>query len=146
MSKRFTKTIFSIMVLGIILYQFLPRFFGADAFSTRAYDISRRLTSPDRTKTVVLVRDYAFDLNFRLFVVDQSYDPAPKTNSFLWSSHDYNPDSRINWHEDLQWKKDSSVVAVIINGKYVFAYDFNTNEKVEDEETVKQFLALWHQP
>jgi hypothetical protein len=98
MSRRTTKIIVSILgmaIFGFIGYQVLSfvYFVKAGPFSTHAYDISRRLSSPDGTKTGLLVRDYAFDLNFKLFLVDRSYDPAPKSDSYLWVSHDYNPET-----------------------------------------------------
>lgn len=110
-------------------------------FTAKIYDVSRRMTSPNGEASVILVRDYAFDLNLRLFLVDDVGDPPP--NDFkdaLWSSHDYNPDPGMNLHEDLEWTKDSSVVAVTIDGKYVFAYDFNSHKKIEDPESIKQLF------
>ena len=151
MSKRNAKIIFSILgiaTLGYILYQLflLSYFIAAGPFSTHAYDVSRRLSSPDGTKTVLLVRDYAFDLNFKLFVVDNSYSAPPDSNSYLWLSPDYNPETNQNFHEDLEWSKDSSVIAVIIDGEYVFAHDFSLNENIEGEERIKQLLETRTNP
>ena|SRR5215207_5742945 len=110
-------------------------------FSVNAYDVSHRLTSPDGKKTALLVREFAFDLNFRLFIMDDSYDRAPSdSKEALWSSRDYNPDPSINWHEDLEWSKDSSVIAVIIEGDYVFAYDFDLKKEYKDAGEIKQLL------
>ena len=128
-------------IFGFILYLLWNfAYVVAGPFSTHAYDVSRRLTSPDGTKTVLLVRDYAYDLNFKLFLVDRSFDAAPKSDSYLWVSHDYNLETDQNFHEDLEWSKDSSVIAVIIDDQYVFAYDFRSDEKIEDQESIKQFL------
>lgn len=148
MSGRITKIIASVLglaIFGFVLYQFLLLVM-ASAFASRAYDVSRRLSSPDGTKTALLVRDYAFDLNFKLFIVDGPYDPPPKPDSYLWSSHDYNPETEQNFHEDLEWSQDSSVIAVIIDGEYVFAYDFKPDEKVEDQELIKQLLKSRNSP
>ena len=110
-------------------------------FSTKIYDVSRRMTSPDGEKSLILVRDFAFDLNFRLFIVDAAGDSAPSDfKDALWSSRDYNPDPGFNLHEDLEWSKDSSVVAVIIDGEYVFAYDFSSSEKILEKESIKRLL------
>ena len=118
-----------------------------DAFSTRAYDVSRRLTSPDGITTALLVRDYNFDLNFVLFIVNDSYHSA--SDGFrraLWASHDYNPGTFVNFHEDLEWSKDSSIIAVIINGQYSFAYDFITGKRLEDKDSIKSLLASRNKP
>jgi hypothetical protein len=145
MSKSKLKTI--LLILGIATWIFL--FFSnwlwfevaRSPFTTKGYDVSRRMTSPDGKKSMILVRDYAFDLNLRLFIVDDVGDPAPSDfKDALWSSRDYNPDPGMNLREDLEWSKDSSVIAVTIDGEYIFAYDFNSNEKFEDQESIKQLL------
>lgn len=145
MSKSKLKTI--LLILGIATWIFL--FFSnwlwfevaRSPFTTKGYDVSRRMTSPDGKKSMILVRDYAFDLNLRLFIVDDVGDPTPSDfKDALWSSRDYNPDPGMNLHEDLEWSKDSSVIAVTIDGEYIFAYDFNSNEKFEDQESIKQLL------
>ena len=149
MSNRFIKITASILgvgVLGFILLFLQIYFFKAGSFLTHAYDVSRRLSSPDGTKTVLLVRDYAFDLNFKLFVVDNSYDSAPKTKSYLWVSRDYNPETDQNFHEDLEWSEDSSVIAVIIESEYVFAYDFEMKKEYKDNGGIIQLLESHNKP
>ena len=80
-SKSKIKTI--LLTLGIVTWILL--FFSnwlwfevaRSPFTTKVYDVSRRMTSPDGKRSVLLVRDFAFDLNFRLFSVDDVGDPAP---------------------------------------------------------------------
>ena len=151
-SKSKIKTI--LLILGIVTWILL--FFSnwlwfevaRSPFTTKVYDVSRRMPSPNGKRSVLLVRDFAFDLNFRLFSVDDVGDPAPSDfKNALWSSRDYNPDPGINRHEDLEWSKDSSVIAVTIDGEYVFAYDFSLNENIEeDEERIKQLLETRTNP
>ena len=106
------------------------------------HDVSRRLQSPDGQKAALLIRNYGFDLNFQLYTFDNYFvQPPYDPNDSLWLSNDYNPDDRSkNLHEDLEWSKDSSVIAVTIDGKYVFAYDFKSNNKIEDQELIIQLL------
>jgi len=152
MWKRTFKVIF--IIFGVttwfmLLYLVVQLFWIAyGSFSTSAYDVSRRLTSPNYENTALLVRDYAFDLNFRLFIVEHGDDPAPNSliDDALWSSRDYNLDSSINWHEDLEWSKDSSVIAVIIEGKYVFAYDFDVKKEYKDNGEIRQLLESHNKP
>jgi hypothetical protein len=54
----------------------------------------------------------------------------------LWSSRDYEPTIFRNWHEDIEWSRDSSVVAVTIEGEYVFARDFTTGKSLEDPDQI----------
>jgi hypothetical protein len=145
MSKSQLKTIFLILGVATWIFLFFSNWLWFEVarspFTTKVYDVSRRMTSPDGKKSVILVRDYAFDLNLRLFIVDDVSDPAPSDfKDALWSSRDYNPDLGMNLHEDLEWSKDSSIIAVTINGEYIFAYDFNSNKKLEDQESIKQLL------
>lgn len=106
-----------------------------------ASDVARRLTAPDSSRTAVLTREFWFDMNFRLYIIDDSFsDPPCRVSEALWSSRDYNPDPRDNWHEDIEWSKDSSVIAVIINGQYMFAYDFAMAHSIEDHNDIQQLL------
>ncbi|MCP4535670.1 MAG: hypothetical protein GY832_00820 [Chloroflexi bacterium] len=103
-------------------------------------DVSRRVTAPNGSKTALLVRDFSFmDLNFRLFTVETSYAELPGVEEAIWSSCDYEPTTR-NWHEDIEWSADSLVVAVIVEDEYVFAYNFETDQPLEDPERIKTVL------
>jgi hypothetical protein len=140
------KTILLSLAIVTLIFLFFSNWIwfeiAISPFTTKIYDVSRRMTSPNGATSVILVRDYAFDLNLRLFVVDDVGDPPSSDfKDALWSSRDYNPDPGINWHEDLEWSKDSSIIAVTIDGKYVFAYDFKSDKKFEDQESIKQLLA-----
>ena len=105
------------------------------------YRYSRWVTSHDRNKMAVLVRDYFFDLNFRLFIIETSIPEIPTDiNKAIWSSRDYEPTTHRNWHEDVEWSRDSTVVAVTIEGEYVFAYDFALGRELEDAESIRELL------
>ena len=105
-------------------------------------DVSRRLKSPNGQKIALLVRDSGFELNFQLYIYDDYFiQPPYNPNASLWLSDAYNPDDKsVNLHEDLEWSADSSVIAVIIDGKYVFAYDFDFQKEYQDEGEIKQLL------
>lgn len=114
---------------------------ATEAVSINPYEYSRWITAHDQSKTAVLVRDYSLDLNFRLFIVDR-YAPQIPTDvtQALWSSRDYEPTTYRTWQEDIEWSGDSSVVAVTLEGAYVFAYDFSTGQKVEDPDNIQKLL------
>lgn len=124
-------------------------------------DVVRRVTSPDWTKTAILVRSYAsmIDLNFVLYITDNKFADVTKYNedgSFLkgsdltdgplwiqralWISIDYEPTTDKNWHEDVIWSEDGTIVAVIIEEQYVFAYDFQSRQKFENSEQIQSLL------
>lgn len=82
-------------------------------------------------------------MNFRLFILEDSNSPAPKDfKDALWSSPDYHTNTSINWHEDIEWSKDSSIVAVIIEDQYVFAYNFDLKKEYENAGEIKQLLEM----
>ena len=115
--------------------------FDRAAVYINPYEYSRWATSHDRSKIAVLVRDYFFDLNFRLFIVDASSPEIPTDiKRAIWSSRDYEPTTHRNWREDVEWSGDSTVVAVIIEGEYVFAHDFTSGEELEDPEDIRRLL------
>ena len=124
-------------------------------------DVVRRITSPDWSKTAILVRSYAslMDLNFALYITDDEFADVTRSNedaSFitdgdlpdralwiqraLWISPDYEPTTHRNWGEDVVWSKDGTVVAVTIEGQYVFAYDFQTEQRYEDPAQIRSLL------
>ena len=149
MQNKFVKwTLIAVIIFGsttwILLFKnFFDRYMidFTQPFSG-IHDVSSRLQSPDGKKVAVLIRNYGFDLNFQLYIFDNYFiQPPYDPNGSLWLSNDYNPDDRSkNLHEDLEWSKDSSVVAVIIEDEYVFAYDFNLKKEYEDAEGIKQLL------
>jgi len=130
-NKAFKWALIAILIIGSTGWVLLFRSF---------YD--RFMKSPDGQKVGLLIRNSGFDLNFRLYIFDYYFiQPPYDPNASIWLSDDYNPDDQsINLHEDLEWSKDSSVIAVKIDGEYVFAYDFKLNENTEDEERIKQLL------
>lgn len=124
------------------------------AFSTyRAFnpyrDVSRRVTSPNGQHTAVLVRDLGYpDLNFKLYIGGPSragriYVADPhllEESTLVWVSRDYEPTTLVNWHEDIFWTADSTVVAVSILGQFVVAYDIASNRTVEDPREIERLL------
>lgn len=153
-NKFFKWASIAILIIGstgwVLLFKSSYDRFMTDLMQpfTGIRDVSCRLKSPDGQKVGLLIRNSGFDLNFRLYILDNYFiQPPYDPNDSLWLSDDYNPDDQsINLHEDLEWSKDSSVVAVTIDGEYVFAYDFSLNENIEDEERIIQLLETRTNP
>ncbi len=125
----------------LLLFAYFVRDFQAALFAGPT-DVARRLTAPNGQKTALLVRDYHFDLNFRLYMVDSPRALPPSTvQEALWSSPDYNPVTDHNWYEELEWSADSSVVAVRIEQQYMFAYDFATSQEYTDSIRIRQLMT-----
>jgi hypothetical protein len=127
-------------------------------------DIARRVTSPNESKTAILVRSYAsfLDLNFALYITDDQFadiTDSEEDASFisdselaslteqaiwirraLWISQDYEPTTRKNWREDVVWSEEGTVVAVTIEERYVFAYDILSGQHYEDPEKIRNLL------
>ncbi|MBN1804741.1 MAG: hypothetical protein JW837_05780 [Sedimentisphaerales bacterium] len=98
-------------------------------------DVSRRLTSPDRSKRALLIRRQAFDLNFKVEVNGKE----------LFYSHDYVPDLTFNWNENINWSKDSSLLVLSIHEPdtsepFKWAYDFKEQKEFLDRNVIE---ALW---
>jgi hypothetical protein len=132
--------LFAYLIFDGLFVHLLPNFMnGPD-------DVARRVTAPDGSKTALLLRDFFFiDLNFHLFIVKAPYADPPDLRKALWVSQDYLPDT-INWHEDIEWSADSSVIAVIVEDQYVFAYDFELDQRLEDPEAIRRLLAVRSHP
>ncbi len=132
-------------------------------FAFGPLDVVRRITAPDGKKTAILVRSYGsfLDLNFMLYITDDEMadiidstgrasfivdsrfvnkDTAIWIKRALWISHDYEPTTNRNWHEDIVWSDDASVIAVTVEEEYVFAYDFNTEQRYEEAERILDLL------
>ncbi len=114
----------------------------------RVYDVSRRVTAPDESKTALLTRSVAFDMNYRLYIVDNEIMSAScEPDKALWISRDYNPDTRDNWHEDVEWSTDSSIIAISVEGTYVYAYDFSAEKPIDNPADIQRLLdsqRIWH--
>jgi hypothetical protein len=135
-------------------------------FTFGPLDIVRRVTAPGGKKTAILVRSYGslIDLNFALYISDDNRvdvtdgvtkasfvtdaelsnmeDAAIWVKRALWISHDYEPTTSRNWHEDIVWSDDGAVIAVIIEDQYAFAYDFYTSQSHENPENIDEVLRL----
>ena len=133
-------------------------------FTFGPLDVVRRVTAPDGKKTAILVRSYGslMDLNFALYISDDNRvdvtdsttrasfvtdtqlsnmkDAAIWIQRALWISHDYEPTTSRNWHEDIVWSEDGAVIAVILEDQYVFAYEFDTGQRLENPGNIEELL------
>ncbi len=133
-------------------------------FAFGPLDVVRRITAPDGKKTAILVRSYGsfLDLNFALYITDDEMaditdsteqasfvaddelanmkDAALWIKRALWISQDYELTTRRNWHEDIVWSDDASIIAVTLEEQFVFAYDFSTGQRYEEAEEILDLL------
>ena len=130
------RLIFAFLLLFFVWY-FATNFFSL-FFGTRL-DVSKRLMSPDYTKTATLIRQHAFDLNFIVYV--KSGGKKKK----LFFSYDYPPDPTVNWNENIEWSADSSLLVLTINEPdanepFMWAYDFKEKKELSNNQVIK---SLW---
>ena len=132
------RLIFAFLLLFFV-WEFCTDIFPSNFWGKIKLDVSRRLMSPDRTKTAILIRRHAFDLNFKVDVKSGS----KKKNLFY--SHDYFPDLTINWNENIEWSADSSLLVLTIhepdaNEPFTWAYDFKEKKELSNIQVIK---SLW---
>ena len=131
------RLIFAFLLLFFI-WEFETNIFPKMFWGDKS-DISRRIMSPDRTKTAMLIRKHAFDLNFKLEV------KSGRKKKKLFFSHDYYPDLTINWNENIEWSADSSLLVLTIhepdaNEPFMWAYDFKEKKELPNIQLIK---SLW---
>jgi hypothetical protein len=103
-------------------------------------DVSKRLESPDHTKTALLIRRKALDLNFLVRV------KGGGNTSTLYFSPDYNNDPTVDWNERIQWSNDSSLLVFSTDEIHSYsksrpwAFDFRNNVAVTDQERIFSLL------
>ncbi len=135
-----------LLLLSNFIYDIRNAYEGSLTYVS-PYKYSRWAMAHDRSKTAVLVRDYFFDLNFRLFIIDPYSGEVPDDiKKALWTSRDYEPTTYRNLREDIEWSRDSSVVAVTIEGEYAFAHDFTTGRNLEDPDQIRSLLEERNPP
>lgn len=107
-------------------------------------DVARRVTSPDWSRTALLVRSYGFldhDLNFKLSIIEHKDGRGSfGKGGEIWRTPDSDSNTRLNWHEEIEWSKDSSVIAVSLEGRYAFAYDFSASQGIKEPERIRSLL------
>ena len=118
----------------------LCSFFVSIYFQTHI-DVAKRIESPDRTKTALLIRRPSWiDLNFLIEIKDGIFSKD------LHKSKDFSPDSRVDWNEELIWSYDSSFLVMSVDNefdeeeKYMWAYDFKDNKEYTDEAKIMEIL------
>ncbi len=126
----------STFLLLFFIWEFWNRIIPRNIFGIIP-DVSRRLSSPDRSKRALLIRRHAFDLNFKVEVNGKK----------LFYSHDYFPDLTFNWNENIDWSKDSSLLVLSIhepdaNEPFKWAYDFKEQKEFLDPNVIE---ALWNE-
>jgi len=127
------RLIFAFLLLFFVwefVTDILPKSFGDKT------DISKRVVSPDRTKTAILIRKHGFDLNFIVQVKSGSKKKK------LFFSHDYYPDMTINWNENIEWSDDSSLLVLTIhepdaNEPFMWAYDFKEKKELSNIQVIE---------
>ena len=106
-------------------------------------DVAKRISSPDYTKTALLIRRNAFDLNYAVRIQEGQMGFDIKT---LHWTRDFLPNIRVNWDEELIWSYDSSILVMSVDNefdeeeKYMWAYDFKDNKEYKDEILITEIL------
>jgi len=86
----------------IVSWVLLLAYFGLNhlvPFGPIIEDVSKRIESPDHSKTALLIRRKGFDLNFVLKIADGN---RSKT---IYTSPDYNADPTMDWNEQFNGRE-----------------------------------------
>lgn len=103
-------------------------------------DVSKRLESPDHTKTALLDRRKGFDLNFLVQI------KSGWRTSTIYYSPDYNTDPTVDWNERIKWSIDSSLLVFSTDEippyfkSRSWAYDFRNNVAVTEPKRIFSLL------
>ena len=104
-------------------------------------DVAKRIESPDRTKSALLIRRHSWiDLNFYVEIKDGFFSKE------LHKSTDFSPDLKIDWNEQLMWSYDSSFLIMSVDNpydgeeKYMWAYDFKEEKEYTEEALILEVL------
>lgn len=116
-------------LLGSLINEFIP-------MGPIYTDVAKRITSPDGTKTALLIRRNAWDLNFAVKIKE-----GLKTKTLHWS-RDFEPVRKADFNEKIIWSDDSSFIVLTVddvrhnNEKYMWAYDFRDGKEYYDKDTI----------
>jgi len=104
-------------------------------------DVAKRIKSPDYSKTALLIRRNASDLNFGVKIKQKL-----RTRTLHWTP-DFVPDLTADWNEQIVWSDDSSLIILTVddvdnnNEKNMWAYDFKTNKEYYDKDKITDILS-----
>jgi len=104
-------------------------------------DVAKRIVSPDRTKTALLIRRNAFDLNFAVKIKKGLF-----TKTLHWT-RDFIPDRTADWNEQIIWSDDSDFIIMTVddvrnnNEKYMWAYSFSNGKEYYDKDIIMNILS-----
>jgi hypothetical protein len=124
-----------------------------DATPDISNDVSLRLASPDYKRTALLVSSDSGSERYVIVEILRA-DIVPTTKYELigekgkkriFRSKAYDPDLRINLHENIEWSSDSSLLVLTIDARpqpFKWAYDFQTDKEVMIPERIE---ALWQE-
>lgn len=120
-------------------------------------DVAKRIKSPDGTKTAILIRRNAWDLNFAVKIKENL-----TTRTLHWTG-DFAPNLAADWNEKLVWSDDSSFIVLTVeepphrryytdvfgnktgyyeqNETYIWAYDFRNGKEYDDKEKITSILS-----
>jgi len=121
-------------VIGPVLNEYMP-FVGP----VRT-DVAKRIESPDSSKTAILIRRQAFDLNFYVDI-----KKGLRTRK-LHRSRDFYPNSQLDFNEKIVWSNDSNLLVLMIddvsgnNEKYMWAYDFRDKKEYYDNDKITEMM------
>ena len=137
--KVFFWITYILLIIKVILIPVIKEY-GYGPLGPIHTDVAKRISSPDYTKTALLIRRFAFDLNFAVKI-----KKGPLTKTLHWT-RDFYPDDWVNWNEELVWSYDSSFLVMSVDNpfddeeKYMWAYDFKDDNEYADETLILEIL------
>lgn len=132
--------LFGYFIFDVVIYPHMIVPFRQSLFGS--ISVSQRVVSPDGDKIALLEQADFFDTNFLLYILDWNHcsDIPTDIADAVWMSPDCLPGIDCPSQQNVEWSKDSSVIAVIMGEEYTYAYDFSTGEEWENAEYIRDLL------
>ncbi|MCP4537188.1 MAG: hypothetical protein GY832_08565 [Chloroflexi bacterium] len=133
--------LFGYFIFDVMIYPYMIIPFRQLAFVNRI-SVSQRVVSPDDSRIALLEQADFFDTNFLLYILDWDHcsDIPTDVADAIWVSPDCLPGIDCLSQQNVEWSKDSSVIAVIMGEEYTYAYDFGTGEEWKNAEYIRDLL------
>ena len=119
-------------------------------------DVVKRLASPNREWAAFLIStNYSSERNIDVAVLPYEVihrhlkfsDYVNNESTHLFHGPYFNPDFKVNLHENIEWSEDSSLLILTVDYEhkqepFKWAYDFNTRKEVTDPNLIE---SLWRE-
>jgi hypothetical protein len=126
---------------------------STNATADISHDVSLRLASPDYRKIAFLINSNSGSERYVIvemltagIISTTKYELiADRCKRRIFRSKIYDPDLRIDLHENIEWSSDSSLLVLTIDAQsepFKWAYDFQTDHEVVNPDRIE---ALWQE-